>query len=199
MPTKQQLRIKYKNKRLALSFLQREMLEDLLLIQFQQVHIAIPTTVFTYAPYEKMREYNPELIIQYCQFKNPAIQIFYPVLDENNTGKMHCVLVDNHTNFAANKYGIAEPTHGYIAAATEIELVIVPLLAFDAKCNRIGYCKGYYDKFLAACAPNCIKIGCTYFDDVEIIEDINQFDIQLDFIITPYSIHQFNTPLLVNH
>lgn len=197
MPTKQQLRVLYKNKRLALSLSQRDKLEDLMLIQFQQLAFTIPNTIFTYAPFEKMAEYNPQLIIEYCQFKNPALQIFYPVIDENNTTVMHSVLVHANTIFATDKFGIAAPTHGYIASATEIEMVIVPLLAFNAVGNRVGYGKGYYDKFLASCAPSCIKIGCTYFDEVEVIEDVNQYDIPLDMVITPYSIHHFNTSKLI--
>ena len=73
----------------------------------------------------------------------------------------------------------------------EIDLVIVPLLCFDKKGNRVGYGKGYYDRFLKQCRKDCIKIGFSYFDPIDQVEDINKFDVKLDYGITPDAIYQF--------
>jgi 5-formyltetrahydrofolate cyclo-ligase len=67
----------------------------------------------------------------------------------------------------------------------------VPLLAFDIKGNRVGYGKGFYDKFLSECKPETIKIGLSFFDAEEIVEDTSIKDIQLDYCVTPNRIYKF--------
>jgi 5-formyltetrahydrofolate cyclo-ligase len=74
---------------------------------------------------------------------------------------------------------------------TEIDLVLVPLLTFDKRGHRVGYGKGYYDKFLARCNPYVIKIGLNFYDPVDEISDINAFDIPLDFCVTHHEIYAF--------
>jgi 5-formyltetrahydrofolate cyclo-ligase len=69
--------------------------------------------------------------------------------------------------------------------------VLIPLLAFDKKGNRVGFGKGYYDKFLVHCKPTVLKVGLSFFDPVDEIEDIIGIDIPLDFCVTPKAIHFF--------
>ena len=70
--------------------------------------------------------------------------------------------------------------------ANSVDVAVIPLLACDKKLNRIGYGKGYYDKFLKE--NDCIKIGVCY--DFQVIENIipNEWDVPLDYIITPTKI-----------
>ncbi len=84
-----------------------------------------------------------------------------------------------------NDYGIEEPSGGNKVMENEIDLILVPLLAFDKYGFRVGYGKGYYDKFLFQCRKDSIKIGLSYFDPVDEIEDINSFDIPLNYCVTP--------------
>lgn len=72
----------------------------------------------------------------------------------------------------------------------KIDLVIVPLLAFDLDGNRVGYGKGYYDKFLQNC-ENALKIGICLEKPLLKILDINEYDIKLDYCITPEKIYSF--------
>ena len=69
--------------------------------------------------------------------------------------------------------------------------MFVPLLAIDTKGNRVGYGKGYYDRFLKQCKKDCLFIGLQLFDEIIQIDDINQFDIALHYCITPTQIIQF--------
>jgi len=71
------------------------------------------------------------------------------------------------------------------------DLVILPLLAYDYQGNRVGYGKGYYDRFLAQ-IPNIPKIGLSFFKPVEQISDIQIWDVTLDYCITPETIYSFN-------
>ena len=63
--------------------------------------------------------------------------------------------------------------------------MIVPLLCFDARGHRVGYGKGYYDRFLQKCRPDCIKAGLSFFPPVKKIDDIHVADVQLDLVVTP--------------
>ncbi len=83
--------------------------------------------------------------------------------------------------------GIKEP-EGESLPPEEIDVVIVPGVAFDKKGHRLGYGKGYYDRFLSK--TNASKIGLAY--DFQIVDNLpaEEHDIPLDFIITPTQIIQ---------
>ena len=70
-------------------------------------------------------------------------------------------------------------------------MVLVPLLAFDKLGHRVGYGKGYYDRFLAKCPPNCLRIGLSLFDPVERIDDVVPTDIRLNSCLTPVHTYVF--------
>ncbi len=105
-------------------------------------------------------------------------------------GKIVCypVTLDNvmvaglplSSEFTLSKFGVPEPKE-YKVLDT-VDAVIVPLIACDKNKNRIGFGKGYYDKFLSK--RNTLKIGVCY--DFQVIENImpNEWDIPLDVIIT---------------
>jgi len=189
--TKEQLRANYRQKRAALTDMQRDKMEDLILIQFQKLDIEIPSMVMTYAPAKKHHEFDPQLITDYCYFKNPQQTLFYPVIDpQDNT--MKSVVVNDDTIFAPNVYGIDEPVDGLDMFPEEIDMVIAPLLAFDEKGHRIGYGKGYYDRFFKKCRKDIIKIGFSYFPPEPKIEGMNRYDVKLNYCITPERIYQFN-------
>jgi 5-formyltetrahydrofolate cyclo-ligase len=104
---------------------------------------------------------------------------------------MQAVMVQDDGFFDINAVGIAEPLGSLKVPAAAIKMVIVPLLSFDIKGNRVGYGKGNYDRFLTACNNSCIKVGFSHFEPVDIIEDVNQYDIALDYCITPEQIFTF--------
>lgn len=189
---KTDIRNTYNEKRLQLSASQKEKMDDLMLIQFQKLAIDISALIMTYSPIKKLNEFDPQLITDYCYFKNPNQQLFYPVMVERDGNcEMGAMIVDDNTFFETNKFGVDEPIDGIDMIPTEIDIVIVPLLSFDKKGNRVGYGKGYYDRFLKLCRRDCIKIGFSYFDPIVKIDDINQYDIKLDYCITPERIFTF--------
>lgn len=189
---KKDIRHYYKDKRRQLSASQINRLDDLLLIQFQKLPIAIPAVIMTYAAIETQKEFNPQLITDYCYFKNPHQQLIYPLMvNIDETTEMIAVATDEETMFETNNVGIDEPVNGNEILSNEIEMIIVPLLGFDRKGYRVGYGKGYYDRFLKKCNSDCVKIGFSYFDPIDAIDDINSFDIPLDFCITYEKIYAF--------
>ena len=90
-----------------------------------------------------------------------------------------------------NDYGIPEPEHNNekLIQAEQFDLMFIPLVAFDSKCNRIGMGGGYYDKTLAFKKESEKKskpllIGLAYeFQKIDTIEK-NAWDIPMDAIIT---------------
>lgn len=73
----------------------------------------------------------------------------------------------------------------------KIDMVLVPLLAFDKMGNRVGYGKGFYDRFLAECKISCKRIGISFFDPIEKIEEVDGNDISLTDCLTPSQLFNF--------
>lgn len=102
----------------------------------------------------------------------------------------HYLLTDN-TKFKTNNLNIPEPVDGITISANKLDVVFIPLLAFDRLGNRIGYGKGYYDRFLSECKPDVVKIGLSLFEAEDLINDILPTDIPLDYCVTPRNTYTF--------
>ena len=187
--TKEALRLAYKLKRQQLKIAEKDRLEDLILIQFQKLPHFDGNIMMTYAPIALQNEYNPYLIETWLALQMENAQFVYPKIDVE-TNKMQGYVITNDTAFDTNTYGIDEPISNHIIDPLQINVMIIPLLAFDTNGYRVGYGKGYYDKYIDYCSPAMIKIGCSFFDPV-IIDDINQHDKKLDFCITPNKLYSF--------
>lgn len=187
---KKEARKLYKEKRMALSEKERVKLDDLLLIQFQSAELPFIGSLFTYWPIEENNEPDTHLFTEFLRFRNPELLVCYPKSDFSS-GTMQAVITDIDTPFTKTEWNVFEPQNNEIVDPEEIDLVFVPLLAFDKKGYRLGYGKGFYDKWLANCHPGCMKIGFSYFEPVESIEDSNDFDVPLDLCITPHNFYVF--------
>ena len=187
--TKAAIRKLYRQKRIDLSLSEKNRLEDLLLIQFQSLHLDIPDNIMTFFPIENFNEYNPILIEEYCFFKNPAATLIYPVTNFKNNSLIP-VATKEDTIFEINEYNIGEPVNGTPISPIDINLMLLPLLGFDVDGYRVGYGKGFYDKLINYCNNAMLKIGFSFFSEV-VIDDINEFDKKMDICITPDRIFQF--------
>ena len=188
--TKKELRNIYKEKRLDLSEKERSKLDDLLLIQFQRLSFQGVEVVLSFGPMDDRAEMDTHLFTRYLSHLIPGLQVCYPVTDPaSNT--MKAILVDEDTDLEENSYGITEPVNGREASPEEIDLVLVPLFAFDERGYRVGYGKGYYDRYLKDCKENARIVGLSYFEAVDHISDTNQFDVPLNYCITPGKVYEF--------
>jgi 5-formyltetrahydrofolate cyclo-ligase len=124
------------------------------------------------------------------QFQNPGMQVAYPKTDIS-TSTIKAIVCDEDDAFECNAYNIPEPVSSQAVHPSEIDLVLLPLLAFDQQGYRVGYGKGFYDRFLQHCRKDCVKVGLSYFDAVPSIEDANEFDVPLDYCITPQKVYVF--------
>lgn len=188
--TKAELRIIYKEKRKQISWKDRERWTDLVLINFQKLDLPFINCVHTYLAIENQNEVETQNITRYLKFKNPGIKIVVPKINLN-AGEMQHYIFNDDVEMTPNSFGIIEPVKGEKVNAGEIDLVLTPLLAFDKKGYRVGYGKGFYDKFFQQCDSNVIRIGLGFFDAEELIEDINIYDIPLHYCITPNLVYTF--------
>lgn len=163
---------------------------DLLLIQFQGADLPFLESLLTYWPIEENNEPDTHLFTEFLKFRNPELKVCYPK-SNFETLSMQAVLTDIDTPFTKTELNIFEPAANEILLAQDVDLVFVPLLAFDKKGYRIGYGKGFYDKYLAQCRPDCIKVGFSFFEPIERIDDSNEFDVPLDICITPQNQYVF--------
>ena len=187
---KKEARKLFMQKRDAITDSQQLKWDDLILIQLQTIELPFISNVLSFYSIPEKKEVNSFSITEYLRFRNPSLQIAYPRMNVATT-TMNAVVSHADEAFADNEFGITEPTGSDIIPPEEIELVLVPLLAIDAKGHRVGYGKGYYDRFLAQCDPQCLKIGVSYFEPIEALEDAAEYDIPLDLCITPQQVYVF--------
>ncbi|QEE48888.1 5-formyltetrahydrofolate cyclo-ligase [Flavobacterium alkalisoli] len=186
--TKKELRIKYKALRNALSIEETE--DKSLAIANMLLKLDIWDKVYfhLFLSIEEHTEIQTEYILQILAGKDKEIVVSKS--DFADCSMTHYLLTDN-TRLKKNEYGIPEPVHGLEVPDNKIDVVFVPLLAFDTKGHRTGYGKGFYDRFLAKCKSDVIKIGLSFFDAEKKIDDINHTDMVLDYCVTPNRIYTF--------
>lgn len=182
------LRNKYKTLRSQLS---EEEIEDKSLAianRLLQLDVWENTYFHLFLTIKEQNEVETEFVLQILAGKDKEI-----VVSKCNfeTLEMTNFLLTDNTKFQKNKYNIHEPVDGIMVPVEKVEVVFVPLLAYDKKGNRVGYGKGFYDKFLAKCKPETIKIGLSFFEPEDFIDDVSESDIQLDYCVTPTTIVRF--------
>ena len=185
---KKDLRKKYKELRQLIS---EEALEDKSLAianRLLQLDIWDNTYFHLFLTIEEQKEIDTEFILQILAGKDKEI-----VVAKSNfeTLEMTNYLLTDNTKFQKNEYNIYEPVDGIEVPTSKIDVVFVPLLAYDTKGNRVGYGKGFYDNFLSQCKDDVVKIGLSFFEPEDAIEDVSANDISLDYCVTPTTLYSF--------
>ncbi|RXR20844.1 5-formyltetrahydrofolate cyclo-ligase [Flavobacterium amnicola] len=185
---KADLRTKYKALRKPLTF--DEIMNDSLAIANNCLYLPVwdKTYFHLFLPIEAQKEVNTEFLLQILAGRDKEVVVSK---SDFETGSMTHYLLTDNTKLKVNNYGIPEPVDGLEVPAHKIDVVFVPLLAYDKKGNRVGYGKGFYDRFLSECKPDVIKIGLSYFDPEERISDLTEHDVKLNFCVTPEGEIQF--------
>ncbi len=142
-------------------------------------------------PIKKFNEVNTWPIIEEIRKKDGPLIVVSKSDLENITLQSFILEEDHQSQLKDNAWGISEPRTGEEVNPNELDLILVPLIIFDRQGYRIGYGKGFYDKFLAQCRKDAIKVGLSVFEPVNKIEDIEKFDIPLDYCVTPVKLYQF--------
>lgn len=188
--TKAECRTIYKQKREALSIGELAEGSRAICKLLTDMDWKAVTYLHTYIPMVHKKEPDVWTFVQY--FKDMYLQKKVVVSRSNlQDCSMQHFLFSNDSQLEVNAWGILEPTGGETVSAKLLEVVLVPLLACDVKGNRVGYGKGFYDRFLSECHPDCRKIGVSFFEPMEeLIDDVSSLDIPLDEVIFPKGIQQ---------
>lgn len=147
-------------------------------ISEQKVHVFIPI--------EKFKEMNTQVFIDYFLSRN--IKVFVPKIVD---AKLISVEIFSDTQFETNNWGISEPVSNMDSEVLDFDFVITPLLYCDFKGNRVGYGKGFYDQFFGDISKKTKKIGINYFNPDDMIDDVWENDIPLDYLVTPTDVLSF--------
>jgi len=186
--TKQEIRAEYKARRKQLSAESISSFSISMLHQFRKLNLNGKRHVLSYAPIEGQNEFNVRLCdpVIFTQASGISLPRINPV-----TFSMEAVEYNEASTLVRNALNIEEPSGGRILDPGEVDVVLVPLLAFDRKGYRVGYGKGYYDRYLFRCRPDVLKIGFSFFEPVSAIDDISLFDVPLNYSITPMRLYEF--------
>lgn len=185
---KKELRAKYKQLRQELSADEIEDKSLAIANKMLQLDIWDKTYFHLFLTIEEQKEVETEFILQILAGKDKEILV--SKCDFESCGMTNYLLTDN-TKFQKNQHNIYEPVDGIEVPNTKIEVVFVPLLAFDKKGNRVGYGKGFYDIFLSKCNDDVIKVGLSFFEAEETIDGVFDTDIRLDYCVTPTTSYVF--------
>jgi 5-formyltetrahydrofolate cyclo-ligase len=183
---KKELRLKYKQLRATLNAEQVE--SDSIAIANNVIKLDIWENIYfhLFLTIKEQNEIDTEHILNILFGKNKEV-----VISKSNfeTRELVNYLLTENTRIKTNKYNIPEPIDGIEVPASKINVVFVPLLAYDLEGNRVGYGKGFYDKFLKE--TNSIKIGLSFFEPENMVNDSENHDIKLDYCITPKNTYKF--------
>lgn len=187
--TKAELRKKYKDLRSQLSSNNVEQMSLEIANQLLQLPIWKHSFYHLFLSIQEQKEVNTEYILHILSGKDKNV-----VVSKSNFSdlSMQHFLLTDATVIKKNRWNIPEPEGGIQIAEHQIEVVFVPLLAFDKTGNRVGYGKGFYDRFLESCSPDVIKIGLSFFEAEPELIPVDKSDVRLDFCVTPQQVYSFS-------
>ncbi len=185
---KNKLRKKYVSKREGLTSEKIEELSLKIANKMLQLPIWELEYYHLFLSITEKKEIDTEFILHILQGKDKNV-----ILSKSDfkTRKLTNFLLTDTTVIRKNEWNIPEPVDGIEISSEKIEVVFVPLLAFDLNGHRLGYGKGFYDIFLASCKPNVIKVGVSFFEAENMIPELELSDVALDYCVTPHKTYVF--------
>lgn len=186
--TKKEARIKFKNLRQSFNSQKHDQASIAIANRLLELPIWDHQYFHIFLPIIEHFEVDTEYILHILAGKDKDILISKSDFESR---KMTHYLLTDGTKIKKNEYNIPEPVDGIEVPDSKIEVVFVPLLAFDEKGHRVGYGKGFYDRFLSKCKPDVITVGLSFFEAEKEISDINPNDFALKYCVTPLKSYKF--------
>ena len=179
MSIKENIRFKKRYERSLLSQAHVDRLSDNFLSQWMKLSNELSyNSIAVYYPFDN--EASPLAIISYLHSKRKKVLL--PIIQKNSS----TLLFANYhskTELIKNNFGISEPREKEFYNSTDIDIAIIPCVAFNTRLFRLGMGGGYYDRTFAE-KQSTIYIGLAYsfqFDDQSFEE---RHDIKMDYVIT---------------
>jgi 5-formyltetrahydrofolate cyclo-ligase len=129
---------------------------------------------------------------------NSGKSVYLPILRKRPSHGLWYAPYNTHSDFSINRFGIPEPnfSHNKRVAPWALDLVFVPLVAFDREGNRLGMGGGYYDRtFAFRSKRSYLKgpslVGLAHEFQLQSQLPVMPWDIPLDAVITENAIYNF--------
>jgi 5-formyltetrahydrofolate cyclo-ligase len=148
---------------------------------FSSVDLSFVKNLHIYLPIEGRKEADTWQIVDKIRREHPHIRLIIPKIEKGHLSHFY---FEGLHQVTTNSWGIPEPKQGVPAEPSKVDMVVAPLLAADKQGNRVGYGKGFYDRFLKECKPACMKIGLSLFPLLDMI-DVDEYDVPLDAVVLP--------------
>ena len=191
---KKELRTRLDRERKALS---KEAIQDLSQQVFEKWRARFTLKPVAYLhlfqPIQKRNEIDTSFISDYARKRHGHVKIVVPVVNPSSEHLTHVELA-NDIEMEINHWGIPEPKLPFKKVfPMQMDMVLVPMLGFDLDGNRLGYGKGYYDRFLSLVHPQCLKIGlCLEQGKIESGLPAEPHDVALDYIVTEELVYRIS-------
>ena len=121
-------------------------------------------------------------------FFRKKIRVFVPKIVK---GRLISLEITKETPLIESAWGIKEPAGNEDCGVKDFDFIITPLLYTDHSGNRVGYGKGFYDRFFSEVNPNSVKLGVSFFPPNENVDDVSEFDVPLNYLVTPTEVLSF--------
>lgn len=142
------------------------------------VFLSFDNEVYTFDLIDKAMDMGKKVVVPY------TVKDTYEIIPT--------LLKNIEEDLEVSSYGYLEPKKEKITTVQEedIDLTIVPGLAFDKDMNRIGFGKGYYDRYLAKTRKDSKNMAIAY--EYQVLEEIphDDYDVKMDYIITEENIYK---------
>ena len=179
---KQELRAIYKQKRNNLTEIQIKGLQENIYQQIYNLDLSTVKNVHLFLSMPKFKEIDTTPLVTYFRNKNKRIVVSKCNFKDNTLSHFY---LEKDTVLSSNKFGVLEPVAAELVEENKLDLIFIPMLISDDKKFRVGYGKGFYDRFLLNCRKDAKFIGLNFFPPITAIEDKNEFDIPLHQVIYP--------------
>src|SRR5690606_21510895 len=167
--------------------LKDEQIKNQFIAYFNDLKIEV---IHTFLPMVDKKEINTQPILNSLRHKNPKLKV---VVSKSNlkTFEMTSYLLQKDTVLEVNRWGIPDTTAGVEYDDINIDVILIPLVIFYKSVQRVGYGKGFYDRFLKKLRPGALKIGLCIDPAIPIITDTHEMDVTLNYCVTPERVYQF--------
>ena len=130
------------------------------------IYVSFENEVETHDIINSALKSGKKVIVPVCTYGNMLIPVGITSIDD----------------MIPNKYGILEPVE--VKRYTDnIDVILIPGVAFDRHFNRVGFGKGYYDRFLCEYS-DLLKVGLCFDNQICEKIDVDSNDISMDIIVT---------------
>lgn len=187
---KKNLRKQYREKREALTQAGMHNLLAGMQEYFRQIPIPADPTVLSYKAMTEKKEVETRFFEELLATEFECKRFCYPSV-RLETGEMEAYLDNEQLTWEEASFGLVQPSGGLVVNPLDLDVVLTPLLAFDRQGYRLGYGKGFYDRFLKRCRPDLVTIGLSWFDAEPVIPEIGSHDVPLKYCVTPQRLYVF--------